>query len=358
MNKKYKKLMIVAGGTGGHIFPGIAVAEYLLKQGWQVVWLGTSDRMEADVVPKHGLNIRFIDVQGVRGNGLKRLLKAPLMILKAIFQARTVMIQEQPDVLLGMGGYVTGPAGIAAKTLGIPLLVHEQNAVAGMSNKLLAKFSNQVLAAFPGAFSDIKYQVVGNPVRESVANIKHEFSTESCRILVVGGSLGAKVLNDELPNVFSQLNCSKTVEVWHQTGKGNLGAVKASYQKLELSAKVEQFIDDIDTAYAWADIVICRSGALTVSEIAAAGKMALFVPFPHAVDDHQTANAAFLVSNQAALLLQQRDLNQQSLIKLLKPFVEQPELIKKMADKAKSYAQIDATEQVAKYIEKHSDYAA
>lgn len=357
MNKKQLKLMIVAGGTGGHIFPGIAVAEYLLKQGWQVVWLGTSDRMEAEVVPKHGLAIRFIDVQGVRGNGLKRLVKAPFMVLKAILQARKVMQQEQPDVLLGMGGYVTGPAGLAAKTLGIPLIVHEQNAVAGMSNKLLAKFSNQVLGAFPGAFPEVDYQVVGNPVRQSVANINYSPETELCRILVVGGSLGAKVLNDELPAVFSQLNKVKPIEVWHQTGKGNLGAVKGAYQELSLKAKVAQFIDDIDAAYAWADIVVCRSGALTVSEIAAAGKMALFVPFPHAVDDHQTANAQFLVSNQAALLLQQRDLNQQSLVALLKPFIEQPQLIKEMADKAKSYAQTDATEQVANYIKQHTRYA-
>jgi len=357
MSTKQQKLMIVAGGTGGHIFPGIAVAEYLIKQGWQVVWLGTSDRMEAEVVPKHGLDIRFIDVKGVRGNGLKRLIKAPLMVFKAILQARKVMKQENPDVLLGMGGYVTGPAGIAAKTLGIPLIVHEQNAVAGMSNKLLAKFSNQVLGAFPGAFPEIDYQVVGNPVRESVVNIKHEPLIESCRILVVGGSLGAKVLNDELPAVFSQLNKVKPIAVWHQTGKGNLGTVKGSYQELSLKAKVEQFIDDIDAAYAWADIVVCRSGALTVSEIAAAGKMALFVPFPHAVDDHQTANAQFLVSNKAALILQQRDLNQQSLIDLLQPFIEQPELIKDMADKAKSNAQLDATEQVANYIKQHSNYA-
>jgi len=357
MNKKTQKLMIVAGGTGGHIFPGIAVAEYLLKQDWQVVWLGTSDRMEAEVVPKHGLDIRFIDVKGVRGNGLKRLVKAPFMVLKAILQARKVMKQEKPDVLLGMGGYVTGPAGLAAKTLGIPLIVHEQNAVAGMSNKLLAKFSNQVLGAFPGAFPETNYKIVGNPVRESVANIKHEFVPESCRILVVGGSLGAKVLNDELPSVFSQLSEIKPIDIWHQTGKGSLEAVKAVYQNLALNTKVEQFIDDIDAAYAWADIVVCRSGALTVSEIAAAGKMALFVPFPHAVDDHQTANAQFLVSNKAALLLQQRDLNQQSLVKLLQPFIEQPQLIIDMADKAKSYAQIDATEQVANYIKQHSRYA-
>ena len=313
--------------------------------------------MEADVVPKHGLDIKFIDVQGVRGNGLKRLIKAPFMVLKAILQARKVLKQEKPDVLLGMGGYVTGPAGIAAKTLGIPLVVHEQNAVAGMSNKLLAKFASQVLGAFPGAFPEIDYQVVGNPVRESVAKIKREVSSDSCRILVVGGSLGAKVLNDELPNVFAQLNEVKPIEVWHQTGKGNLGAVKSAYQDLKLNTKVEQFIDDIDSAYAWADIVVCRSGALTVSEIAAAGKMALFVPFPHAVDDHQTANAEYLVENKAALLLQQKDLNQQSLVELLKPFVAQPKLIEDMADKAKSYAQTDATEQVANYIKQHSNYA-
>jgi len=349
-----KKLMVVAGGTGGHIFPGIAVAEYLKQQGWQVVWLGTADRMEAQVVPKHDIAIRFIEVKGVRGNGLKRLFVAPFMVLKAIWQARKVMQQERPDVLLGMGGYVTGPAGIAAKSLGIPLIVHEQNAVAGLSNKLLAKMANKVCAAFPSAFEDGVATLVGNPVRRNVSAIGHQFESEHCKILVVGGSLGASALNEQLPAVFAELQQVKPLSIWHQTGKGQLGGVTEQYNKLALEAKVEQFIDDIDLAYAWADIVVCRAGALTVSEIAAAGKMALFIPFPHAVDDHQTANAGYLVDNQAALLLQQRDMETEVLVNMLRPYVENNELISEMAVRAKALAKLDATEQVANFCQQLS----
>ncbi|OUL57586.1 undecaprenyldiphospho-muramoylpentapeptide beta-N-acetylglucosaminyltransferase [Pseudoalteromonas ulvae] len=349
-----KKLMVVAGGTGGHIFPGIAVADYLKAQGWQIVWLGTADRMEASVVPKHGFDIRFIKVKGVRGNGLKRLFTAPFMVLKAILAARKIMRQERPDVLLAMGGYVTGPAGIAAKTLGIPLIIHEQNAVAGVSNKLLAKFANRVCAAFPAAFEQGMATLVGNPVRASVSQITHHFDEQKCKVLVVGGSLGAAALNDALPTVFAKLNEIKPISVWHQTGKGHVGGVTAQYQSLALTANVSEFIDDIDQAYAWADLVICRAGALTVSEIAAAGKMAVFVPFPHAVDDHQTANAGYLVDSQAALLIQQHEMNTERLVALLQPYVENKELISEMAKKAKALAKLDATEQMAMYCEQLS----
>ncbi|WP_372771651.1 undecaprenyldiphospho-muramoylpentapeptide beta-N-acetylglucosaminyltransferase, partial [Pseudoalteromonas sp.] len=251
-----KKIMIVAGGTGGHIFPGIAVADYLKEQGWQVIWLGTSDRMEADVVPRHNIAIRYIDVRGVRGNGLMRLLKAPFMVMKAIWQARKVMKQEKPNVLLGMGGYVTGPAGVAAKLLGIPVLIHEQNAVAGLSNKLLAKIANQVMAAFPSAFDKPKCKIVGNPVRSSVANAKVEKTDAKCNVLVVGGSLGAKVFNDLLPDVIKQLACEADIAIRHQTGKGHLAEVTKRYEKLKLNADVSEFIHDMDKAYAWADIVV------------------------------------------------------------------------------------------------------
>ncbi len=346
-----KKIMFVAGGTGGHIFPGIAVAQYLQKQGWEVLWLGTSDRMEAEVVPKHGFGIKFIKVKGIRGNGLKRLFQAPIMVLKAILQARKIMQQTKPDIVLGMGGYVTGPAGIAAKTLRIPLVIHEQNAVAGMTNRLLAKFADQVLVAFPNAFGEGTQMVVGNPVRDSVSSITHEKNTHHCHILVVGGSLGAKVLNDNIPMVAPLLHELKQVDIWHQTGKGWQDEVTRAYKEFNINAKVEQFIDDIDLAYSWADIVICRAGALTVSEIAAAGKMAVFVPFPHAVDDHQTANAQYLVDKQAALMIAQSEMTKSSLFNLLKPYIEQPDLIDDMAKKAKSMAVFDSDQQVAEYIE-------
>jgi len=349
-----KKIVVVAGGTGGHIFPGIAVADYLKQQGWQVSWIGTPDRMEASVVPKHNIEIDFIDVKGVRGNGLKRLIKAPFMVINAILQARKVLKQQRPDVVLAMGGYVTGPAGIAAKSLGIPLVIHEQNAVAGMSNRWLAKCANRVLAAFPSAFANGKAELVGNPVRQSVVDIPKREVTSPINILVVGGSLGAQVLNQTLPEAFKRLNDTCAINIWHQTGKGHLASVSESYQQQQMGNEqvtVAEFIDDMDTAYSWADIVICRAGALTVSEIAAAGKMAVFVPFPHAVDDHQTANAQYLVMAEGALLMPQRQFNQRSIVELLSPYLAEPLLITKMAGKAKQQAILDATASVAMHCE-------
>lgn len=352
-----KKLLVVAGGTGGHIFPGIAVADFLKQQGWQVSWIGTPDRMEARVVPKHNIEIDFINVKGVRGNGIKRLIKAPFMVMNAIFQARKILKAQKPDVVLAMGGYVTGPTGIAAKSLGIPLVIHEQNAVAGMSNRWLAKFANKVLAAFPSAFAKEQCEVVGNPVRASVANVTAKQTTTPINVLVVGGSLGAQVLNETLPAVFSELSALTTLNIWHQTGKNNEPNVTASYQQLGLTenSKVAEFIDDMDSAYQWADLVICRAGALTVSEIAAAGRMALFVPFPHAVDDHQTANAKYLVTEQAALIMQQSEFNQAAVVELLTPYVNAPEKISTMASKAKQLAILDATANVAKRCEQLAD---
>ena len=352
-----KKLLVVAGGTGGHIFPGIAVADFLKQQGWQVSWIGTPDRMEATVVPKHNIEIEFINVKGVRGNGVKRLIKAPFMVMNAIFQARKILKKQKPDVVLAMGGYVTGPTGLAAKSLGIPLVIHEQNAVAGMSNRWLAKFANKVLAAFPSAFAKEQCEVVGNPVRASVANVTAKKTTSPINVLVVGGSLGAQVLNETLPAVFSELSALTALNIWHQTGKNNEPNVTASYHQLGLAenSKVAEFIDDMDSAYQWADLVICRAGALTVSEIAAAGRMALFVPFPHAVDDHQTANAKYLVAEQAALIMQQSEFNQAAVVELLTPYVSAPEKISTMASKAKQLAILDATANVAKRCEQLAD---
>lgn len=348
-----KKLLVVAGGTGGHIFPGIAVADYLKQQGWQVSWIGTPDRMEANVVPKHNIEIDFINVKGVRGNGLKRLIKAPFMVLNAILQARKVLKKQRPDVVLAMGGYVTGPTGIAAKSLGIPLVIHEQNAVAGMSNRWLAKFANKVLAAFPEAFAANQCEIVGNPVRASVANVTAQSVSAPIKVLVVGGSLGAQVLNETLPSVFAELSAHVELHVWHQTGKNNEPKVTAEYQQLGLikDIKVADFIDDMDSAYQWADLVICRAGALTVSEVAAAGRMALFVPFPHAVDDHQTANAQFLVTADAALIMQQTEFNKAAVVELLRPYLTAPEKMTTMASKAKQLAILDASAQVAKRCE-------
>lgn len=351
-----KHLVVVAGGTGGHIFPGIAVANTLQRQGWTVSWIGTADRMEAQVVPKHGLDIDFIEVKGVRGNGVKRLLQAPWMVIKAIKAAREVLKARKPDVVLAMGGYVTGPVGLAAKSLGIPLVIHEQNAVAGFSNRCLSTLATKVLAAFPGAFA--KAQVVGNPVRDSVTQLRPKKVEGDCRILVVGGSLGAKVFNDVLPEAFALLAEHFKIAVHHQTGRNNQEIVATAYQKVAVDAKVAEFIDDMDKAYAWADIVICRAGALTVSEIAAAGKFAIFVPFPHAVDDHQTANARFLVDGDAALLLAQKDFNKESIVALLRPYLDAHDAIYERASKAKALATLDSSLAVATICEELTSASA
>ncbi|WP_440054217.1 undecaprenyldiphospho-muramoylpentapeptide beta-N-acetylglucosaminyltransferase [Pseudoalteromonas sp. T1lg65] len=345
-----KRLLVVAGGTGGHIFPGIAVAQFLQAQAWQVSWVGTADRMEAEVVPRHGIEIDFINVKGVRGNGITRLLKAPFMVLSAIVSAIKVLKNRRPDVVLAMGGYVTGPVGIAARILGIPLVIHEQNAVAGLSNKLLAKVANRVLAGFPGAFPEQRAEIVGNPVRESVSVIQSKAVSVPLNVLVVGGSLGAKALNEIVPaavRLLQQENQSNSISVKHQSGKNNRQQVALDYQQAGVDAEIIEFIHDMDTAYAWADIVICRAGALTVSELAAAGKAAIFVPFPHAVDDHQTANAKVLVDANAALLIQQQDLTAQKLAQLLSPLIAVPKTVMEMAENAKRCGKLNATKAVA-----------
>ncbi|WP_125717035.1 undecaprenyldiphospho-muramoylpentapeptide beta-N-acetylglucosaminyltransferase [Pseudoalteromonas rubra] len=348
-----KRLLVVAGGTGGHIFPGIAVAKALEAQGWQISWVGTADRMEAQVVPAHDIDIDFIEVKGVRGNGVKRLLIAPWMVIKAIFAARAIIRNRRPDVILAMGGYVTGPVGLAAKLAGVPLVIHEQNAVAGLSNKLLARIASRVLAAFPQAFAERAHDVVGNPVRASVAQLQPKQPGNAVNVLVVGGSLGAKVLNDTVPEAMALLTEATAcdIQVWHQSGKGNHVALEGDYQRFGLQAKVAEFIDDMDQAYDWADMVICRAGALTVSEIAAAGKMAIFVPLPHAVDDHQTANARFLVDGSAALLVPQSALSAQHLCDTLVPYCRDRALIWEKANKAKACAQLSATQSVAAICE-------
>ena len=265
--------MVMAGGTGGHVFPGLAVAKQLQEQGWEIRWLGTADRMEADLVPKHGIEIDFIKVKGLRGQGVKRLLAAPFQIINAIMQARTHMKRWQPDAVLGMGGYVSGPGGIAAWMSGIPVVLHEQNAVAGLTNQWLSKIAKKVFQAFPGAFPNA--EVVGNPVREDVTQLaapteRMQERQGPIRILVMGGSQGARILNQILPEVMAKLGDDYCIR--HQAGKGSAEEVNAAYQANGVAnADVTEFIDDVAEAYAWADLLVCRSGALTVSEVSAAG---------------------------------------------------------------------------------------
>ncbi len=346
---KQKRLMVMAGGTGGHVFPALAVAHRLIEIGWQVRWLGTSDRMEADLVPKHGIEIDFISISGLKGKGLKALFMSPYKIIKATLQARKILKQYQPDVVLGMGGYVSGPGGLAAWLCGIPVIVHEQNGVAGLTNKALSCIATRVLQAFPGAFK--KADIVGNPVRNDVLTLPAPKQRLTSRhgplhILVMGGSQGARILNQTLPAVIAQLGEQATV--WHQVGKGAVANVEQHYQELGVvDYKVTEFIDDISLAYQWADLVICRSGALTVSELTAAGLAAIFIPFMHK-DRQQYWNAYPIVQAGAAIIIEQPTLTINGLVQIIKK-LDRVSLID-MAEKAKAKAIIDATERVASVI--------
>lgn len=352
-----KKLLVMAGGTGGHVFPGLAVAEYLQDRGWKILWLGTRERMESQLVPKYGFDIAYIKVSGVRRNGLIRKMSSPFMVTRAVMQARKIIKDFKPDVVLGMGGYASGPGGMAAWFSGIPLVLHEQNAAAGLTNRILSHFAKRICLGFRGAFTGDNVEVVGNPIRREIAALD-DFPLENIegrpvRILVVGGSLGAQVFNERLPGAFARLS---NIEVRHQTGRGNLEAVASRYTGLGATyAQAQEFIDDMADAYIWADIVICRAGALTVSEIAAAHKVAVFVPLPSAVDDHQTKNAMSLVKSEAAVLLPQSNFTEDEIVRVLRDLTENPDKITAMAKRVKELAILDATEKVAGICEQLID---
>lgn len=347
--KKNKRLLVMAGGTGGHVFPGLAVAKKLQQQGWEIRWLGTADRMEAELVPKHGIEIDFIKVKGLRGQGIAKLLKAPFQIVNAIIQARRHMKNWQPDVVLGMGGYVSGPGGIAAWLLGIPVVLHEQNAVAGLTNQWLSKIAKKVFQAFPGAFPSA--EVVGNPVRQDVAELpdpalRMQAREGAIRILVMGGSQGAQILNRTMPEVLKELGSDYTVI--HQAGKNNRDEVIHAYgDECAGSIEVSEFIDDVAQAYAWADLLVCRSGALTVSEVSAAGVAAVFIPFMHK-DRQQALNADHLVECGAARMIEQTDLSVDKLTHTIQA-LNRTELLA-MAQHARNAAKLDADTTVAKAI--------
>lgn len=365
-----KTLLVMAGGTGGHVFPGLAVAQALKEQNWHIHWLGTAERMEADLVPKAGFEISFIDIAGVRGNGLLRLLAAPFKIIKAVLQAGRVIKQVNPDVVIGMGGFASGPGGVAAWLMGKPLVLHEQNAVPGMTNKLLSRIASKVLTGFDATFEvqkgirqpanlegsqQEKYQWVGNPVRAGFADIKRSVPVEQAmshqtqqglNILILGGSLGAKALNENVPLALAK---QKNINVRHQCGKGHFASVTDLYQSTlgqSVSWTVDEFVDDMPKAYQWADLVICRAGALTVAEVAASGVAAIFVPLPHAVDDHQTKNAQTLVEKGAAYLLTQTELVNGGLTPLLKACLAKPNMLVDVGHKARSLAKLDAVQRV------------
>ena len=344
--------MVMAGGTGGHVFPGLAVAHRMRAWGWRVVWLGNPSGMEASLVPKHGLPIEYVRFGGLRGKGLKTKLMLPLNLLRACMESARVLKRVQPDVVLGMGGYITFPAGVMTALTGRPLVLHEQNSVAGLANKVLAKLARRVLVAFPDTLPGAEW--TGNPLRDELCHAqepkaRYASRTGPLRVLVVGGSLGAAALNECVPRALAQLAPEERPHVTHQAGAKHIEALRANYAQAGFepgeALRLVPFIDDMAAAYGDADLVVCRSGAMTVAEVAAVGVAALFVPFPYAVDDHQSTNADFLASQNAAVLVQQRDLSPENLADWLRS--QTRETLADMAERARLLAKPDATDRVA-----------
>ena len=355
-----RTLMVMAGGTGGHVFPGLAVAHLMQAWGWRVVWLGNPTGMEATLVPKHGVPIEFVRFGGLRGKGIKTKLMLPVNLLRACSESLSVLRRVKPDVVLGMGGYITFPAGVMTWLSGRSLVLHEQNSIAGLANKVLAKLAKRVLVAFPDALPNAEW--TGNPIREELARVpapegRYASRSGPLNVLVVGGSLGAAGLNEVVPKALARLAPNERPRIVHQAGAKHIEAARANYAAAGIQAGIQNgsaagddvqlmpFIDDMTSAYANADLVICRSGAMTVAEIAAVGVAAFFVPFPFAVDDHQTTNAAFLAKNGAAVVVQQRDLSAEKLADWLRG--QTRETLVEMAKRSRLLAKPDATEQVA-----------
>lgn len=347
-----RRVLIMAGGTGGHVFPGLAVAEVLRQRGVEVSWLGTRRGVEAELVPARGFPIFYIDVAGLRGKkGVAGKLMAPLRLLRALWQALGVVRTCRPDVVLGLGGFVSGPGGLAARLLTKPLVIHEQNGVAGTTNRILNRIANRALEAFPGSLAGAEY--CGNPVREQITDLpapQPRFAQRPAgpaRLLVLGGSLGALAINQMLPESLALMRDEERPKVCHQTGRDHLQTTRAAYAALGVTADTRAFIDDMAEAYAWADLVLCRAGALTVSELTAAGLGAVLIPYPHAIDDHQTVNGQWLVAHQAAVLLQQSALNTSKLREVLNDLLgDRPRLLA-MAEAAYALRQPRAAQRVA-----------
>ena len=342
-----KTILVMAGGTGGHIFPALSVAHQLRDAGWRVVWLGNPEGMEARLVPQHGFEMVWVKFSALRGKGIVRKLLLPLNLLRGFWQGLQAIRQVKPNVVLGMGGYITFPGGMMAALTGVPLVLHEQNSVAGLANRVLAGVADRIVTGFPEVLK--KGAWVGNPVRPEIARIAppaERFAERNgaLRILVIGGSLGAQALNDMVPKGMALLGEAEQSQIVHQAGEKHLESLKANYAAVGVQAHCVSFIDDMAGAYEWADLVICRAGALTIAELTAAGVASILVPFPHAVDDHQTGNAKFLVNVGGAFLLPQSDLTPES-IALIRNY-SRGQLLE-MAEKARSLAKPDATEEVA-----------
>lgn len=350
-----RRFLMMAGGTGGHVFPALATARRLQELGHEVQWLGSAGGMEERLISDTDIPLSVISVSGLRGKGRLALLLAPFRLVRALWQALGVVRKVKPDCVIGMGGFVTGPGGMAAWLTRRPLLVHEQNAIAGMTNRILARFAKTVMEAFPGSFGEGAItRCTGNPVRSDVAELPapDERMAErkgKVRVLVVGGSLGAQAINQKVPAAVARLADEKRPEIRHQCGERNHEAALEAYENAGVEASVEPFIKDMAEAYAWADLVVCRAGALTVSELCAAGVGAILVPFPHAVDDHQTRNADYMVKAGAALLMPQNKLTEDLLADTLADLLGNREHIIDMARAARTLARPDATERVVNY---------
>ncbi len=346
-------IAIMAGGTGGHVFPALAVAEHLRNHGAQIVWIGTRQGMEAHLVPEHGFEIEWLCVEGLRGKRLVQRLWTPFRVLGSLWQAHQILRRRRPALVLGMGGFVSGPGGLAARLLGLPLVIHEQNVIPGLTNQWLSRIATQVFEAFPGSFPNrCRALATGNPVRQTILDLPPPAERLSGRVgarrlLVLGGSLGAQALNGMLPAALSAMPVAARPEVRHQAGERTLAAARDAYREAGVAAEVTPFIRDMAEAYAWADLVVCRAGALTVSELAAAGVASVLVPYPFAVDDHQTGNARYLADAGAARLVIQHDLTAAGLTALLTELLGDHVMLLAMAERARALAKPDAAARIA-----------
>nr|WP_207161915.1 undecaprenyldiphospho-muramoylpentapeptide beta-N-acetylglucosaminyltransferase [Thiocapsa imhoffii] len=346
----------MAGGTGGHVFPALAVAERLREQGMEVFWLGTSRGMESRLVPAHGFDLECIRISGLRGQGIAPVLGAPFKVGAAMIAASRILRRRAASVVLGMGGFVAGPGGVAARLQGVPLVIHEQNFVPGMTNQWLARIATRVFEAFPGSFPAARgAEASGNPVRQTILALpppkarweRRRAADGAPHLLVLGGSLGAQVLNEQIPQALAALAVEQRPRVRHQAGERTLAIAQSAYREAGVAADVTPFIDDMAEAYAWADLVVCRAGALTVSELAAAGIASVLVPYPHAVDDHQVGNARYLADIGAAELIVQADLDTADLSRRLAALCADPDRLLRMGEAARTRARVDAVERIA-----------
>ncbi|MBK8287425.1 MAG: undecaprenyldiphospho-muramoylpentapeptide beta-N-acetylglucosaminyltransferase [Cellvibrionales bacterium] len=354
---RQRRALIMAGGTGGHVFPALAVAKILQQRGWQVEWLGTENGIEARVAPTNHFKLHCITAVGLRGKSLVNLLVAPLYLMWALCQSLRVLFRYKPDVVLGMGGFASAPGGVSAFLLRIPLVIHEQNAVAGTTNRLLSALAGRVLSAFPSVFKN--GEPVGNPVRDDIAALLFEKNVapspdQQLRLFVLGGSQGARALNNLLPSALALLPDALRPEIFHQAGNNLLDETRNNDQQAGVAARIEPFVDDMASMYRWADLAVCRAGAMTVSELACAQLPALLIPLPSAIDDHQTANAQWLVDAGAARLLPQATLTAEKLAADLRDLIENRNVLEAMSHAMKSLAKPESANVVADICESAS----